>query len=328
VSAGYLVVSTDRVSMEGLAPLLDDDRFEVVSIDDSTHPDFRATLARASGLIVRSATTVTAEMMADAGELRVIGRAGVGIDNIDLEAATERGIAVMNAPGGNTIAAAELTLALLLAVARRVPEADRSIREGRWDRSRLQGVELRGRILGVIGAGRIGGAVAERCRAFGMKVIAYDPYLPPEATEDPRLGFVPLAELLSTADVVTLHVPLTDETRGLIGAAALATMKKGAFVINASRGGVVDEPALAAALVSGVIAGAALDVYESEPLAGDSPMLSAPNLVLTPHLGASTREAQIQVALEVAAGIRAALAQGDLSTAVNAAEIASGSGLS
>jgi D-3-phosphoglycerate dehydrogenase len=324
----FRVVATDRVSKKGLAPLRDDERFDVVRIKDSSDPRFVTELETAAGLIVRSTTRVDATMLDLAPGLRVVGRAGVGVDNIDVAAASERGVAVMNAPGGNTVAAAELTMALLLSVARRVAEADRSMREGKWERARFQGVELRGRTLGVIGGGRIGGAVAERCRAFGMKVIVHDPYLPVERVVDLRSPVVELNDLLETADVVTLHVPLTEETKGLIGESALGMMKKGAFLINVSRGGVVDEAALARALAEERIAGAGLDVYETEPLAAGSPLLSAPNLVLTPHLGASTQEAQIQVALEVAASLRAALAFGDLSSAINAAELARAAGLS
>jgi D-3-phosphoglycerate dehydrogenase len=328
VSTTFKVVATDRIAREGLAPLQEDERFWVVRIEDSTDPGFGAELKTAAGLIVRSATTVDAAMLKRAPDLKVVGRAGVGVDNIDVDAASERGVAVMNAPAGNTIAAAELTMALLLAAVRRVAEADRSIREGKWERSRFQGVELRGRTLGVIGAGRIGSAVAERCRAFGMKVIVHDPYLPPERLDNLRVPVVDLGELLEAADVITLHVPLTDETRGLIGEPAFARMKQGAFLVNVSRGGVIDEVALARALHEGRIGGAGLDVYEAEPLAGDSPLLTAPNLVLTPHLGASTTEAQVQVALEVATSLRAALAYGDLSSAINAAEIARAAGLS
>ena len=258
----------------------------------------------------------------------MVGRAGGGVDNIDVPAASERGVAVMNSPGGNTISAAELTMALMLAVARRVTDADRSIREGRWERSALQGVELRGKTLGVIGAGRIGWEVAQRCRAFGMDVIVYDPYLAAKRVEELHPHLVSLERLIETADVITLHVPLNAETRGLIGDDALHRMKKGAFVLNVSRGGVVDEAALARALHDQRIAGAALDVYEHEPLPPDSPLLEAPNLVLSPHLGASTKEAQIQVALEVSRNIRAALALGDLSTAINATDLARAAGLS
>jgi D-3-phosphoglycerate dehydrogenase len=267
-------------------------------------------------------------MLEGAPDLKVVGRAGVGVDNIDVAAASERGVAVMNSPGGNTISASELTMALMLAVARRVTEADRSIREGRWERATLQGIELRGKTLGVIGAGRIGWEVAQRCRAFGMRVIVYDPYLALDRADELHPLLVSLDRLIESSDIITLHVPLNAETRGMIGTDALGRMKKGAFVINVSRGGVVDEDALALALTDGRIAGAGLDVYEHEPLSPDSPLLQAPNLVLTPHLGASTKEAQIQVALEVARNMRAALALGDLSAAINATDLAWGAGLS
>jgi D-3-phosphoglycerate dehydrogenase len=279
-------------------------------------------------LIVRSATRVDAALLDGAPDLKVVARAGVGVDNIDVVAASQRGVAVMNAPGGNTISAAELTMALLLAVARRVTVADRSIRQGRWERSSLRGVELRGKTLGVIGAGRIGWEVAQRCRAFAMDIIVYDPYLPAERVDELHPHLVSLDGLIENADVITLHVPLNAETRGLIGEETLARMKKGAFVLNVSRGGVVDETALAKALRNGRIAGAGLDVYEHEPLSPDSPLLDAPNLVLTPHLGASTKEAQIQVALEVARSMRGALARGDLSSAINASDLANAAGLS
>lgn len=328
MTSSYRVVATDRVSKKGLAPLREDNRFQVIRFKDSSDPGFDPELGQAAGLIVRSATRVDATVLDRAPELRVVGRAGVGVDNIDVAAASERGVAVVNAPGGNTISAAELTMALILAVARNVAEADRSIREGKWERARLQGVELRGKTLGVIGAGRIGWEVAERCRAFGMAVIVHDPYLPPERAEELRPYLVGLDRLMETADVISLHVPLNAETKGLIDAAALSSMKKTAFVINSSRGGVVDETALAQALGDGHIAGAGLDVFETEPLPPESPLLTAPNLVLTPHLGASTQEAQIQVALEVARNIRAVLAFGDLSSAINAGEIARAAGLS
>ncbi len=328
MTTGYRILATDRVSKKGLAPLRDDDRFEVVLVKDSSSPEFASELKTAAGLIVRSATRVDAAMLEGAPDLRVVGRAGVGVDNIDVAAASERGVAVMNSPGGNTISAAELTMALMLAVARRVTEADRSIREGRWERSTLQGVELRGKTLGVIGAGRIGWEVAERCRAFGMRVIVYDPYLALERGDELHPHLVSHDRLIETSDIITLHVPLNAETRGMIGTEALSRMKKGAFVINVSRGGVVDEDALARALTEGWIAGAGLDVYEHEPLSPDSPLLQAPNLVLTPHLGASTKEAQIQVALEVARNMRAALALGDLSAAINATDLAWAAGLS
>jgi D-3-phosphoglycerate dehydrogenase len=317
----FVVLATDKVSEAGLAPLLQDERFEVVLIDDSTKPSFSEALGRAHGLIVRSATKVNRDLLRGAPELLVVGRAGVGVDNIDLVACTERGIAVCNAPAGNTVAAAELTLALMLAAVRRVAAADASVRSGAWARSGFQGAELRGRTLGLIGCGRIGGEVARRCRVFGMRVIAFDPYLTEERAEELRVERASLDEVIAQADVLSLHVPLTDDTRGMIDADTLRGMKQGAFVVNVARGGVVDEGALAHALTVGHLAGAALDVFSDEPLASDSPLRAAPNLVLTPHLGASTAEAQQLVATEIAEAVRAALADGDLSRALNAPSI-------
>lgn len=316
-----LVLATDHVSEKGLAPLREDDRFEVRRIHDPASAEFDEALSGAVGLIVRSATKVDASMLGRATCLRVIGRAGVGVDNIDLVEASKRGIAVFNAPGGNTTAAAELTMALMLSLVRRVTEADRSMRAGRWDRAKFRGVELRGRTLGLIGAGRIGGEVARRCEAFGMDLMVSDPYLTLERVEELGVRVVELGELLDQADVISLHVPLNDETRHLIDAAALERMKKRAFLINASRGGVIVEADLARALEDGVIAGAALDVYESEPLSDESPLRTAPNLVLTPHLGASTKEAQVTVAREIALTVRDALGSGTISEALNFADL-------
>jgi D-3-phosphoglycerate dehydrogenase len=319
----FKVLVTDKVSAAGLEPLRSDDRFEIVKVDDSSDPSFDDALPTAHGLIVRSATKVRGEILTKATSLKVIGRAGVGVDNIDLDAATERGVAVLNAPAGNTVSAAELTMALILGMVRRVVEADRSVRSGEWARARFKGAELRGRTLGLLGAGRIGGEVAKRCRAFGMHVVAHDPYLTEERAGEIQVDKVPLDTVLGTADIVSLHVPLTDSTRGMIDAEALARMKPGAYLVNVARGGVVDEAALADALVEGRLAGAALDVYTSEPLPPDSPLLRAPNLVLTPHLGASTSEAQELVATEIAEAVRAALTDGDLSRALNAPAIGS-----
>jgi D-3-phosphoglycerate dehydrogenase len=313
----FRIVVTDHVSESGLAPLLEDNRFDVTRIDDSATDAFLAALADADGLVVRSATKVTREIMAKGPRLKVVGRAGVGVDNIDLQAAAERGIAVLNSPAGNTVAAAELTMALILSVVRRVAEADRSIRTGKWERSHLRGVQLKDRTLGLVGAGRIGSEVAMRCRAFGMKVLVYDPYLTTERADDLGLALTGLDEVLTQGDIISLHVPLTVETKHLIDEDALSRMKPGAFVVNVSRGGVIDEEALARALTGGNLAGAALDVFESEPLSLDSPLLELPNVVLTPHLGASTVEAQELVAREIAESVRDALALGDLSGSVN-----------
>lgn len=320
----HVVLATDKVSESGLDSLAQDDRFDVVFAHDSDGEVFSELLTGASGLIVRSATQVDAELMEKAPELKVIGRAGVGVDNIDIPAASARGIAVVNAPSGNTIAAAELTVALMLAAMRHVAAADASLRAGNWDRASFKGWELNGKRLGLIGAGRIGAEVAIRCMSFGMDVIIYDPYLPDSRAREIGSRLTDLEEVITTSDVVSCHVPLNDETRGIVDAEALARMKEEVIVINASRGGVVNEDDLAAALVSGSIRGAALDVYEDEPLSEGSPLRSAPNLTLTPHLGASTAEAQVHVAVEVARNVARVLADGDLSTALNRAELVDG----
>ena len=317
----HRVVVTDGVALSGLHPLTGAPGFEVVEVIDSASAEFADAMREAAALIVRSATTVSAPIIEAAPALRAIGRAGVGVDNVDIPAATARGIAVYNAPGGNTTAAAELTMALLLAAARMVPEAHHSMMQGKWDRGSFTGVQLKGKTLGLIGAGRIGGEVASRSLAFGMTVLIYDPYLTAERADALGARLADLNEILETADFVSIHVPLTEETRGIVGREALAALKSSAFVINASRGGVLDEEALADALRSGDIAGAALDVYEEEPLPDDSPLRGAPNLVLTPHLGASTIEAQIDVATEVAEKIRHQLDSGDTSAAINAADL-------
>lgn len=314
----FLVLVTDRVMAAGLGPLMEDGRFRVVMADDPSSDEYRRSLVGADALIVRSATKVDAELLSKAPGLRVVGRAGVGVDNIDLDAASDSGVAVFNAPDGNTVAAAEMTMALMLAVARRVPEADRSMREGLWDRSRLMGMELRGKTLGILGGGRIGGEVSRLARAFGMEIVLHDPYMSHQRAAQLAVISSGVSEVLEQSDVVSLHVPLSEETRGLLDATAIAGMRPGAILINVSRGGIVDEQALAEALVEGRLGGAALDVFESEPLPPDSPLLGAPGLVLSPHLGASTDEAQIRVALQVAESIKTALVDGDVSLAVNA----------
>jgi len=317
-----LVLATDKVSTDGLFPLLEDDRFEV-RVAESGTTDFELALTGASGLIVRSATIVDAGMMDRGQTLAAIGRAGVGVDNIDLQAASERGIVVFNAPGGNTIAATEMTMAMILATVRKVPAADRSLRDGSWDRASFQGVQLEGKTLGLLGAGRIGAEVAIRCKAFEMRVIAFDPYLPEKRADEIGVDLVSLEEVVTQGDVISLHVPLNEETRGMVSREVLDRMKPTTYVVNVSRGGVIDEEALASALREGSIAGAAIDVFETEPLPGDSPLRAAPNLVITPHLGASTAEAQISVAVEVANALRGALADGDLTGALNAGQLTS-----
>jgi D-3-phosphoglycerate dehydrogenase len=313
----YTVVATDKVSESGLGHIVGDGRFDVLFEHDSASDSFVAALSGADALIVRSATTVDTEMLAGAPNLKVIGRAGVGVDNIDIPAATRRGIAVVNAPSGNTIAAAEMTMAMILATMRHIAAADASLRAGKWDRASFQGSELLGRRLGLIGAGRIGREVATRCQSFGMDVIIYDPYLSQDRAEEIGCRLTDRDEVVRTADVISLHVPLTDETRGIINRESISMMKAGTYLINASRGGVVVESDLADALESGHLGGAALDVYEEEPLSEGSPLRNAPRLTLTPHLGASTAEAQVHVAVEVAANVAAVLVDGDLATALN-----------
>ncbi len=315
----YRVLVADKIAREGLAPLASDPRFELVEQPGLKGDALAAAIADADAVLVRSATKITRDALARATRLRVIGRAGVGVDTIDVEAATEKGVAVMNAPAGNTISAAELACALLLALIRKVPAADASMRAGAWDRTSFGGTELYRKTLGLVGAGRVGGEVGRRARAFGMRVLAYDPFLGADAARELGVELADLDTVLGQADVISLHVPLTDKTRGMLGDAQLAKLKPGCFIINAARGGVLDEAALIRRLESGAIGGAALDVFDQEPLPADHPLRSLKNVVLTPHLGASTEEAQLNVAVEIAEAVRAALLEGDYSRAVNAA---------
>ena len=268
-------------------------------------------------LIVRSQVQADAELIAAGTRLVVIGRAGVGVDNVDLDAATHAGITVVNAPTGNTIAAAEHTLALLYGLARRIAPADASMRRGEWKRSAFTGLELRGRTLGIIGLGKIGQAVASRARAMEMTVLGVDPYITPEQAANHGVDLVEFDDLLARSDVITVHVPLTRSTRSLVGADAIARMKPGAIVLNVARGGILDESAVADALRSGQLGGAGIDVFDEEP-PKDSPLLDAPNTLLTPHLGASTAEAQVLVAEEVAAQVLDVLDGRSARYAVNA----------
>src|SRR6266850_534799 len=306
----------DDVSDTGLQPLRDAG-FAVDKRVGLNPTDLREALAGSAGLVVRSETKVTAELMDSAPALRVIGRAGVGVDNIDVPAATARGIVVMNAPDGNTITTAEHTVALLIALARRVPQANSSLKSGRWDRKSFVGVELQGKTLGVVGLGRIGRTVAARARAFGMKIVAFDPFIAPEQARDLEIELATLEDLFANADFITIHTPLTTETRGVIGREAFARMKKGVRIINCARGGLVDEGALYEAIKSGTVAGAALDVFVQEPPPPDHPLLLLDEVIATPHLGASTAEAQEGVAFTVAEQMRDYLLSGALRGAVN-----------
>jgi D-3-phosphoglycerate dehydrogenase len=276
----------------------------------------------ADGMVVRSGTTVTADLLEKPGKLRVVVRAGVGVDNIDVGAATRKGILVMNTPGGNTVSTAEHTITLLMALARHVPAADTSTRGGKWERSKFLGTQLAGKTLGVVGLGRIGREVARRAAGLDMKVVGYDPFLAPAGAAQSGVEAVTkLDDLLPRVDFLTVHTPLTDETRDLIGAAQLAKLRKGARVINCARGGIINEEALAEALKSGHLAGAALDVFVQEPTTADHPLVKLPNVVVTPHLGASTAEAQLSVAQEAAGLLIDYLTRGVVGFAVNMAPV-------
>src|SRR2546423_2329650 len=275
-------------------------------------------VAETQAMVVRSETKVTRKVIEAAPKLRVIGRAGVGVDNVDVDAATQRGIVVMNTPSGNTISTAELTFSMLMALARKIPQAHGSMKAGEWNRKTFQGVELYGKPLGILGMGRIGSEVARRAIAFGMQVLAYDPYLSLSRAKALQVELVEqLDELYPRVDFVTVHMPLSDETKGMLNAGAFAKMKKGARVLNCARGGIVHEADLYAAIKSGQIAGAALDVYEQEPLPKEFPLRDLPQVIMTPHLGASTEEAQENVGIEVAEAITDYLLNGAVRNAVN-----------
>jgi len=309
------VLVAEEVAREGIDLLAA--AHEVDERIGCSREELAALLPDYDALIVRSQVQVDADLIAAGSRLVVIGRAGVGVDNVDLEAATRAGITVVNAPTGNTIAAAEHTLALLYGVARRTAAADASVRRGEWKRAQFTGLELRGRTIGIVGLGKIGQAIASRARAMEMVVLGVDPYVTAEQAANHGAELVDLDTMLSRADVVSVHVPLTRATKGLIGRAAIAKLKPGAIVLNVARGGVVDEAAVAEALESGHLAGAGIDVFDHEPPI-DSPLLNAPNTLLTPHLGASTAEAQILVAEEVAAQVLEVLDGRSARYAVNA----------
>ncbi len=306
------IVVADKISERGLA-LLGEPGWQVV------RPAAGALLAEmgdADGLVVRSATRVTSELLEHAPRLRVVGRAGVGVDNIDLDAATRRGVLVMNTPGGNAASVAEHTLALLLALARSVPQLNAAIHAGRWEKSGAVGIELRGKTLGLVGLGRVGSEVARRMRALEMRVLAYDPYISENVAQEAGVELVPLAELLARSDFISLHTALSTATEKLICAESISQMKRGARLVNTARGELVDEAALAEALRSGHLAGAALDVFAVEPPRG-SPLVGLPNLIATPHVAGSTREAQEEVGTQIAQQVRDYLAEGMMRNAVN-----------
>jgi D-3-phosphoglycerate dehydrogenase / 2-oxoglutarate reductase len=282
----------------------------------TTREELLAAVADVEALVVRSATSVDAEVLAAGRNLRVVGRAGIGLDNVDLAAATRLGVMVVNAPQSNVISAAEHTVALILAQARNIPQAHLALREGRWERTRFQGAELYGKTLGIVGLGRVGALVAQRLNAFGMRLLAYDPYVSRDRAAQMGVELASLADVLARADVVTVHLPKTPETTGLIGQAELAAMKPGARLVNTARGGIVDEAALAKAVGDGHLAGAALDVFAEEPTT-QSPLFELDGVVVTPHLGASTTEAQDKAGVTIAEQLLLALAGQFVPNAVN-----------
>ncbi|MEZ5175776.1 MAG: phosphoglycerate dehydrogenase [Acidimicrobiia bacterium] len=289
---------------------------DVVDRVGADRSEILASLADASALIVRSATMVDREMIEAAPSLEVVGRAGIGVDNIDLDAATEHGVLVVNAPNANTISAAEHTMALILAQARHVPEADQSLRAGRWDRGRFQGMELHGKTLGVLGLGKIGTLVAQRASSFGMHIIAYDPYVSADRARRLGVELLPIEEVFARADVLTIHMPKTSETENIINRDSIALMRDGVRIINVARGGIVNEADLADAVISGKVGGAAVDVFDTEP-ATDSPLFAIPQVTVTPHLGASTKEAQDKAGVAVCHAVAEALAGHLVLSAVN-----------
>ncbi|HVL89824.1 MAG TPA: phosphoglycerate dehydrogenase [Actinomycetota bacterium] len=300
------VLVAEKIAAAGIELLSAE--YSVVDGTSMSRDELLAAIGDCDALIVRSATQADAELIGRAPNLKVIGRAGIGLDNVDVDVATKAGIVVVNAPTSNVISAAEHTIALMLSQARNIPRADASMRAGKWERSRFEGVELHGKILAILGLGRIGTLVAQRALAFGMKVIAFDPYVAKQRAAQMGVEVVEtLEDALSRADFVTLHLPKTKETASLIGARELALMKPNARIVNASRGGMIDEAALAAAVREGTIGGAALDVYSSEPAPEDTPVRAEPNIVLTPHLGASTEEAQEKAGVTIAEQVRLAL---------------------
>lgn len=313
----FKVLVSDPISDLGIQQL--NDAADVI-VDKKTglkEDELIAIIGEYDALLVRSQTKVTEKIMEAGKKLKVVGRAGVGVDNIDLEAATKRGIVVINAPDGNTIATCELTFAMMMSAARQIPQAYKKTVSGEWDRKTFVGVELRAKVLGIIGMGRIGSEVAKRAKVFGMEVIGYDPFLTEDRAEKMGVKLGTVNEIAAQADFITVHTPLTPETRHILGKAQFAIMKKGVRIINCARGGIVDEMALIDAINEGIVAGAAFDVFEAEPPAADHPFLNHPQIIVTPHLGASTVEAQENVAIDVSEEVLHILRSEPFKNAVN-----------
>ncbi len=312
------VLVADPIAQRGIDELANGGSLDVTVKLGLKPEELLEIIGEFDALVVRSETKATAKVIEAATKLKVIGRAGVGVDNVDVDAATKRGVIVMNTPGGNTISTAEHAFSLMVSTARNIPQADASVKSGKWDRKTFVGVELYSKTLAILGMGRIGTEIARRAIAFGMRVLAYDPYLSASRARSLQVELIDsLDEIVPQADFITMHMPLTPETKYMLNAERLAKTKKGVRIINCARGGLIDEEALVAALKSKQVAAAALDVFEVEPLPADSPLRGLPNLILTPHLGASTAEAQEGVGIEVAEQIRAALLSGEIRNAVN-----------
>lgn len=308
---------TDELSKDGLEILTRGSEIQVDVKPGIPQDELIRIIGDYDALIIRSGTKVTKQVIEAGRRLKVVGRAGVGVDNVDVEAATRRGILVMNTPMGNIISAAEHTLAMMLTLARKIVWADASLRAGKWERSKFTGTELNGKTLGIVGIGRVGGEVAKRAKSFQMKMIGFDPFIPPEAAVKLGVRLLPLEKVIEEADIITIHAPLTPSTHHILSKAQFEIMKPNVMLINCARGGIVDEEALYEALKTKKIAGAALDVFENEPPKG-SKLLELDNIVVTPHLGASTKEAQDKVSLEMAEHVKIFLTEGRISNAVNA----------
>ncbi len=318
MSQPYKILVSDALAEVGLKPLREAENTELSIQTDLTPEQLLTVISDFDALLVRSATRVTAEVIQAGKRLRVVGRAGVGVDNIDVDAATQAGVIVVNAPTGNTVAAAEHTVAMLMTLARMIPQADASVRAGEWKRNKFVGIEVRNKVLGSVGFGRVAQEVARRAQGLGMRVIAYDPYANADYAAHQGVALYDLDRVLAEADFLTIHTPLTPQTKKLISHDQLARMKTGARVLNVARGGILDEAALLAAIDSGHLAGAALDVFEEEPLQIESPLRRCEKIILTPHLGASTVEAQEQVAEDVAVQVIDVLNDRPARYAVNA----------
>lgn len=316
------ILISDPISKDGLKKLLEADDIQLDIKTDLTPEELKDIIGEYHGLLVRSQTKVTEDIINNAKNLKVIGRAGVGVDNIDIKAATQRGIAVINAPDGNTISTTEHSFAMIMAMARWIPQSHCDLKQGVWNRKKYLGVEVNNKVLGIIGMGRIGSAIAKRAKAFNMEVYAYDPFTTEESAEKIGIKLTNLQELLEQSDFITIHTPLTKDTKYLIGEKEFQLMKKGVRIVNCARGGIIKEEALMEALKDGIVEVAALDVYENEPPL-DSPLLALPNVITTPHLGASTKEAQLNVAIDVAQEVYNYLMDEPFKNAINMPSLSS-----